>query len=270
MQQRPLGFVPITADDAQQQRLRIAQQLAAELAARPVPEQPGQRAVGRPKRPLSAADALAAPPAATPADAAATEPASKRGKYTSWFASPFLSDILTAYSRNGHSARRAVTALQRAHPDGRFSRLSHSTVGCWFGKDHQLLPQFQKQLEEHQVAARGRGPTRVFDEAQGVEREIKRVLLQMRAAGVPLNCNVIRWVMRAIMQEQCPALLSYLKLTQQFISSWARSQLDWRWRARTTAASKLPADWEDQGVRMAKRIAAAMEMHKVGTRHNPL
>jgi hypothetical protein len=260
MQQRPLGFSPITADDAQQQRLRIAHQLTAELAARPAPPQPEQRAVGRPKRPLSAADVLAAPPAAA---AAAVEPATKRGKYTSWFASPFLADILAAYARHGHSARRTVTALQRAHPDGRFARLSHSTVGCWFSKDHQLLPQFQKQLQEHQAAARGRGPTRVFDEAPGVEREIKRVLLQMRAAGAPLNCNVIRWVMRAIMQEQCPALLTYLKLTQQFVSSWARSQLDWRWRARTTAASKLPADWEDQGVAMAKRIAATMEMHKV-------
>ena len=260
MQQRPLGFAPITADDAQQQRLRIAQQFAAELAARPAPQQPQQRAVGRPKRPLSVADALAAPLVAAPA---AVEPASKRGKYTSWFASPFLPDILAAYPRHGHSARRTVTALQRAHPDGRFARLSHSTVGCWYGKDHQLLPQFQKQLEEHRTAARGRGPTRAFDEAPEGEREIKRVLLQMRAAGAPLNCNVIRWVMRAIMEEQCPELLACLKLTHQFISSWARSQLDWRWRARTTAASKLPADWEDQGVVMAKRIAATMEMHKV-------
>jgi hypothetical protein len=211
---------------------------------------------------LSAAAAAAAPTAATLDDSPA-EPPNKRGKYANWFTSPFLRDILAAYAIHGHSARRTVTALQRTHPDGRFARLSHSTLGCWFGKDHQLLPQFQKQLDEHRAAARGRGPTRVFDEAPGVEREIKRVLLQMRASGAPLNSHIIRWVMRAIMQEHCPALLPCLSLTQQFISSWARSQMDWRWRARTTAASKLPADWEDQGLSMAKRIAATMEMHKV-------
>jgi hypothetical protein len=136
-------------------------------------------------------------------------------------------------------------------------------VSCWFSKEHRLLPQFQKQLDEHTAAARGRGPGRVFAEAPAAEAEIKRVLLLMRAAGAPLNSHIIRWVMHAIMQERCPALLRHLALSQTFISVWARSQLDWRWRARTTAASKLPADWEGQGVLMAKRIGAVMEMHKV-------
>jgi len=85
----------------------------------------------------------------------------------------------------------------------------------------------------------------------------------MRAAGAPINCRVIRWVMLAVLQEANPALLLRYQLSQPFISRWAQQQLDWRWRARTTAASKLPADWEAQGVLMAKRIAAAMEMHDV-------
>ena len=35
------------------------------------------------------------------------------------------------------------------------------------------------------------------------------------------------------------------------------------WRKATTAASKLPNDWEEQGLQMAMRIAAAMALHKV-------
>ena len=35
------------------------------------------------------------------------------------------------------------------------------------------------------------------------------------------------------------------------------------WRVRTTAASKLPLDWRDQGIRMAKRIAYFMQLYKV-------
>ena len=158
-----------------------------------------------------------------------------------------------------------MTALQRTYSDGRFDRLSHSTLGCWFDKQHRLLPQFQKQLDEHVAAARGRGRSRVFDDAPAVEQQIKRVLLQMRTAGAPLNSRIIHWVMRAVIQEQRPDLLRHATLSQQFISAWARSQLHWRWRARTTAASKLPADWEDQGLLMAKRIAATMEMHKVSS-----
>ena len=85
----------------------------------------------------------------------------------------------------------------------------------------------------------------------------------MREAGAPINCRVIRWVMLAVLQASNPALLQQHQLSQPFVSTWARNQLQWRWRARTTAASKLPADWEAQGVLMSKRIAAHMEMHAV-------
>jgi hypothetical protein len=51
-------------------------------------------------------------------------------------------------------------------------------------------------------------------------------------------------VILAILQEANPSLLRQHRLSQLFISRWVRQQLDWRWRARTTAASKLPADWD--------------------------
>jgi hypothetical protein len=266
-----LGFVRITADDARQQRERIAQQLAVKLAQHPpAPLLPAKRPVGRPKRQREAADVLAAAAAATTAPAAATiapilpldQPPSKRGKYTNWFASPFLPDILAAYSRC-HSARTTVTSLRRAHPDGRFASLSHCTLQGWFDDQHQLLPRYQKLLDQHVAASRGRGPAGLFAQAPEAEIEIKRILLQMREAGAPINCRVIRWVMLAVLQASNPSLLRQHQLSQTFVSTWARSQLKWRWRARTTAASKLPADWEEQGVRMAKRIAAHMEMHTV-------
>jgi hypothetical protein len=154
--------VRITADDARQQRERIAQQLAVKLAEHALaPLLPAKRPVGRPKRQREAADVLAAAAAATTAPAAATiapilpldQPPSKRGKYTNWFASPFLPDILAAYSRC-HSARTTVTSLRRAHPDGRFASLSHCTLQGWFDDQHQLLPRYQKLLDQH-VAASG-------------------------------------------------------------------------------------------------------------------
>lgn len=198
-QPSPLGFARITADDAQQQRKAIAQQFSDELARRaPAPEPPQKRPVGRPKREREAADVLSTASAAASAGSAGAAaalstavtpldaPASKRGKYANWFASPFLSDILAAYSRC-HSARTTVTMLRRAHADGRFARLSSATLQGWFDDRHQLLPQYQKQLQLATAASRGHGFTRLFAQAPDAEKDIKRLLLLMRAAGAPLN-----------------------------------------------------------------------------------
>lgn len=69
--------------------------------------------------------------------------------------------------------------------------------------------------------------------------------------------------MHAVLQADCPAVLDSLKLSNSFISSWAREQLQYSWRTRTTAASKLPLDWRSQGIDMAKRIAYNIQVYKV-------
>ena len=83
-----------------------------------------------------------------------------------------------------------------------------------------------------------------------------------------MNILVIRHVMRAVFQADCPALLDTLKLSNGFVSSWAHEELQYSWRTRTTAASKLPLDWRDQGVDMAKRIAYNIQVYKVSTTHD--
>ena len=261
-----LGFKRIDAHEHAQQNLRIAEHLAKCLPPLP-PVAPLPRPVGRPKKQRTADEAVS-----STAAAAAAEPPSKRarGTYTHWFASPYITDILAAYARVGRSARRTIAVLQAGAPDDRYSHLSASTLRSWFGADKQLLPRFQEQLDAGIAAHGGRGPTRALDAAPLADAEIRRVLLLMREAGTPVNARVIRWVMRAVMQQMAPALLDCLTLSQSFISRWAREQLQWRWRSRTTAASKLPLDWEAQGVQMAMRIAANMEMHRVKVTHTGL
>ena len=120
--QRPLSFSKITAHEAQQQRKRIAQELATALASVPPPAPaPPKRTVGRPKRERTLAEAAAAAAAAAPEKADSEEqPAAKRGKYTNWFTSPYLNDVLRAYALEGYSARRAV-ALRRSANQRRVS-----------------------------------------------------------------------------------------------------------------------------------------------------
>jgi hypothetical protein len=255
-------FQRITADDAAQQRRKIALKWEEEhplvaAAAAAAAAQPLKRGPGRPpkKRELAVVDDT---------DGAA-QPHSKKprtGAHTNWFSSPRLLDILQALRQHGFSAKRTVAALQRSAPDGRYNRLSDSTIRAWFVPGtSQLLPRFQSQLEEGTAHKRSSGRPPAMTTA--IEEEIKGTLLKLRDAGMPVNSHVIRWSLQAVFKQRDPSLLESLQMSQQWISYWVRTKLKWRWRARTTTASKLPIDWEEQGVLMAKRIAAQMEMHEV-------
>jgi hypothetical protein len=237
------------------------QQMAEQLKDHPPPRAPSpplKRAVGRPKLKRQAEEMLVA--AAATADA--QENPSKRGKYTRWFDSPYINDILAAFARTG-SARAAVTVLRNSAPDDRYERLSHSTVASWF-ENGKLKLQYQQELDAGRAIATYNGPSPALLAAPGAEDAICDHLLQLRKAGMPLNSHVIRWVMLAVL-DKYPAVLQQLTLSQQFISKWVRNnpRLQFRYRARTTAASKLPSDWEEQGIHMAQRMGATMQLYDV-------
>ena len=251
-------FQPIDLAEYRQQVQQLSERLKEHSPPRAPFPQP-KRAVGRPKLKRPAEEALAA---ATAVDELQL-PTGKRGKYTRWFNSPYINDILAAYTRTG-GARAAVTALRQSAPDDRYERLSHSTVASWF-EHGKLRPQHQQELDVGRAIATYSGPSPALLAAPGAEAAICDILLQLRKAGTPLNSHIIRWVMLAVLQEQHPSVLQQLTLSQAFISTWVRSnpRLQFRWRARTTAASKLPDDWEEQGIHMAQRMGAVMQMHKV-------
>ena len=193
-----------------------------------------------------------------------------RGQYTDWFSSPHIHEILNEYKHSGYRARAAVSKLKAEASDDRFTRLTHTTVLGWHDEKNKLKSRYQAHLESGLENVRQNGPARVLEEFPAIEEEIKRTLLQMRAVGTAVNSHVIRWVMRGIIELRAPQLesdsdsrLSSLKLSKSFACAWARTHLTWTWRKSTTAASKLPLDWEDQGLLMAKRIAATMETHSV-------
>lgn len=266
MSQSKLNFKPATAHDAHTYTQLIASQLSTALSAAPSPSPLPPRPVGRPKKQREAATALADGAAAEAEAEKNEERESKRRKYTSWFNTEFITDILTAYRKSSFNARRTVSSLRQSDPV-RYARLSHSTIMSWFDKNAKgkLLPHFQEQYDNAVAVGRGNGriPALEREEAGEVEEEIKKQLLLLRGAGTPLNSRVVKWVMMAIIDEKCPEIYNHTKLSQASISRWVRAKLDWRWRCSTTAASKLPLDWEDQGVQMAMRIAANMGKHKV-------
>jgi hypothetical protein len=139
-------------------------------------------------------------------------------------------------------------------------------VHGWF-EHGKLKPQHQRELDDgfaHPNNAAGASSP--LDAAAGASDAISNHLLQLRKAGMPLNSHIVRWVMQAVLKNH-PEVEQQLSLSQQFISKWVRNnpRLQFRWRARTTAASKLPDDWAEQGIRMAQRMGATMQLHKVSS-----
>ena len=225
---------------------------------------PIKQPVGRPKRPIDATSILVAASKAE-SSAMSEEHPNKRGKYTDWFDSPFIREVLRAHKATGFNARQTVKNLKRTAADNRYDRLSHSTLHSWYDKENKLHERFRLRLDGMQERIRGNGPPSAFEKDPILEATIMSTLTSMREKGAAINCNIIRWVMQALIQKSRPEMLAQLSLSKSFISQWARTRLNWTWRAKTTAASKLPNDWESQGVLMAQRIAARMEMSKVST-----
>lgn len=251
------------------------QQVAEQLKEHPPPPRastpPPLRPVGRPKLKRSAEQELDAAAAADAVIAELQQQKRSRRQYTRWFDSPYINDILVAFARSNGSARRTVQSLQQSAPDERFERLSHSTVASWF-ENGKLKERHQQELDAGRAASKGGGRCPTLQAAPGAEDEICDILLKLRAAGTPLNSHIIRWVMLAVLEDKHLAVLTTLALSQSFISTWVRNnpRLQFRWRARTTAASKLPDDWEEQGIHMAQQMGAVMQLHKVRLHRNYL
>ena len=93
-------------------RTQVERIAAEQRAHAPPPASAAEpRAVGRPRKKRDAGAVLAS--------AAAAElptPKRARGSYTRWFDSPYITDIIAAYTRCGFSARLAVKLLRKDAP----------------------------------------------------------------------------------------------------------------------------------------------------------
>ena len=187
------------------------------------------------------------------------------------FATSYIHDILSAYERYNHDGAAAVAYLQRTFPqsryetEARFAGLSRRTIAGWYGEDKQLLPKYRDLLRTKASAvSRGVGTSEpMFAQHADVEKEAGRILLAMRERGAAISRAVAQHILRIVVQERAPALLLEYKISLSFVSRWLHSYLGWSSRVQTGAASKLPADWRQQGIDMAMRIAFNMQVHKV-------
>jgi hypothetical protein len=254
-----LYFTTINTDEHMKQVQRTAVETKRECdttaadRARAVALKPGP---GRPPKPTTL---LSRSPDAVTSNQTPT----KRPRRINWFASPLIHHILEEFRVCGNSARKAVSNLQRRVPK-LYTDLAASTVQTWFDEKHQLKPQYQAALDEQRTPKRGCGYPSLFAAYPQTERTIKELLASMRGAGATVNLHTARLVMLAVVKEDgLASVLDSHTLSRAWMCNWLRESMGFTWRRCTTAASKLPNDWRQQGVVFAKRIAAAMGRFKI-------
>ena len=89
-----------------------------------------------------------------------------------------------------------------------------------------------------------------------------------KKARQPLYARSIRNLIIPFIQKRALVLFvqessTSFKVSLSWVRAFARNELNWSFRKATTAASKLPKDWELQGLRMTQRIAYLVKCYNV-------
>jgi len=91
--------------------------------------------------------------------------------------------------------------------------------------------------------------------------------LEFFIPGTALNLNSVQSIMRAILKERHPTVLyenrGTLKLSKHFCTAFGRKHLNWSVRKATTAAQKVPQNWEKLVDDMVKRLAIVVYEGKI-------
>ena len=89
-----------------------------------------------------------------------------------------------------------------------------------------------------------------------------------KKARQPLYARSIRNLIFHFIQKRAPDLFvqensTSFKVSLSWVRAFARNELNWSFRKYTTATSKLPKDWELQGLSMAQRIAYLVKCYNI-------
>jgi hypothetical protein len=131
-----------------------------------------------------------------------------------------------------------------------------------------LREKYKQCVQDETSFTRGEQYTPILSKYPEIEEEIISTLKKQRAVGQPLYGTTIQPLIKAIIKKRAPHLFDSTSKTSFNVSiDWTRCfikrTLNWSYRASTTAAGKLPKDWEEQGKKMAQRVAYLSKLHDI-------
>jgi hypothetical protein len=198
-------------------------------------------------------------------------------KRPDWYSPFYWNDIVHALALENYNSRKAVALLKKkfAH-DGRFDQLSFSTIEGWF---HRTISEdgarnvlwvekiLQKVRARESMFSRPSGKEGILNTYPEIGVKIVKMLKAIRNAGAIVNSSICRSVIVGILEVELPAILSknggHFKVSLTWVRCFVNRNLSWSFRAPTTAAQKLPDDWEEQGELLIYRLAYYIRMYSI-------
>ncbi len=215
----------------------------------------------------------------------------RRQPYVNWFTKDLWPAIEKTLKGTNFHTGETVKLLRMRHPNpnpgqqyngGVYEKLSRQTVDCWLTttalgrkmlkedviKTVREMREFQGDSAEFKGRmSLNRGAERVLKGHEELEESLINLVKGMRGGRQPLNAPVLRAVLEGVVEVKAPQLLRSnggpWGLSENWVKEWICSKLGWSFRVATTAAQKLPKDWEHQLDMMAYRAAFEMLTHGV-------
>jgi hypothetical protein len=135
----------------------------------------------------------------------------------------------------------------------------------WFHPNGDLKENYKRCVELGTYFDKASQHCPMLGDYPALRDEICNVLRKQRAGGQPLSIVIIQPFIKALIQKRAPQLLEdgKFKVSTKWTRTFIKSELNWSYRAATTAAGKLPDDFELQGLTMAQRCAYLIKVHNI-------
>ena len=195
-----------------------------------------------------------------------------RGSYTNWFTPVLWPPIFNAMKQ--HRCIAGALSFLRAsyRKPGELSsvydKLSKNSMRDWFYSNGELKDTYKRCVEFGTYFAKSAQHCPVLESHPALKEEICTVLKKMMMVGQPLYAICIQPLIKAIILDKAPQILegthsTAFRVSYEWTKIFVKSELNWSYRASTTAAGKLPKDFQEQGKAMAQRCAYLVKVHNI-------
>jgi hypothetical protein len=193
-----------------------------------------------------------------------------RDQYRNWFNPNLWPPIYDAVKqhRNIGDALNFLRSAYRKPGDLScvYDYLSRGTMYGWFHSNGVLKDNIKRCVELGTYFAKSTQHCPILASYPLLKEEICEVLKKQRTAGQPLYGVCIQGIIKAIISKRQPHLLedsSGFCVSYKWTLAFIKAEMNWSYRAATTAAGKLPFDYEVQGKKMAERCAYLVKIHNI-------
>lgn len=190
--------------------------------------------------------------------------------YNKWFSKDLFPSIQQAVRRYGRT-QQAIDFLEIGFrtPGGPspYQKLGRSSLYDWFDERGELKDNYKEAaaLGYHTMKQDQNMP--ILENYPQIRDELVSNLQRMREAGQTLLISIVQPILKGMIEALAPHLLNDrpggFKVSKQWTNEFMRIYMNWTIRKGTTAASKLPIDWIEQGLKMNYRVAYLAKLYNI-------